>query len=108
MTSIKDNPKMAIQGFPYGDKGWEGGRIGNFAGGEFFTGWLEPEVEWFRQFQPFPKLKTAFSEYWTTIKIKISMTCVYKEYEIKTKMVQEHWLQLKMKFLLGYNMEIVI
>ena len=30
-----------------------------------------------------------------------------KEYEIKTKMVQEQWLQLKM-FLLGYNLKIVI
>ena len=36
------------------------------------------------------------------------MTCVYKEYEVKIKMIQEEWLQLKMKFLLGYNMEIVI
>ena len=32
------------------------------------------------------------------------MICVYKEYEI----VQEQWQQLKMKFLLGYNMKIVI
>ena len=31
------------------------------------------------------------------------MTCVSKEYEIKTKMVQEEWLQLKMTFLLGYS-----
>ena len=35
------------------------------------------------------------------------MTCVWKEYEIKTKMVQE-WLQLKMLFLLGYNLKIFI
>ena len=26
------------------------------------------------------------------------MTCVYKEYEDKIKMVQEQWLQLKIKF----------
>ena len=32
----------------------------------------------------------------------------YKEYEVKIKMVQEQWLQLKMKFLLGYNMKTVI
>ena len=32
---------------------------------------------------------------------------VYKEYEIKTKMVQEQWLQLKLKFSLGYNMKII-
>ena len=36
------------------------------------------------------------------------MTCVSKEYEIETKMVHEQWLQLKMKVLLGYNLEIVI
>ena len=30
------------------------------------------------------KAKTAFFEYWTSIKIKISMICVLKEYEIKT------------------------
>ena len=28
--------------------------------------------------------------------------------EIKTKMEQEQWLQLKMLFLLGYNLKIVI
>ena len=42
------------------------------------------------------------------MKIRISMTCVWKEYKVKIKMVQEKWLQLKMKFLLGYNMKIVI
>ena len=37
------------------------------------------------------------------------MTCIkYKEYEVKTKMVQEQWLQLKMKFLFGYNVKIVM
>ena len=36
------------------------------------------------------------------------MTCVNKEYEIKTKMVHERWLELKKKFLLGYNKKIVI
>ena len=36
------------------------------------------------------------------------MTCVYKEYEVKTKMAQEQLLLLKMKFLLGYNMRIVL
>ena len=33
------------------------------------------------------------------------MTCVSKEYEIKTKMEQEQWLQLKMLFLLGYDLQ---
>ena len=36
------------------------------------------------------------------------MTCVYKEYEVKIKIVQKQWLQLKMMFLLDYNMKIVI
>ena len=56
----------------------------------------------------FLKLRTTLSKYWTSIKIKISMTWVYKEYKIKIQMVQEQWLQLKMKFWLGYNMKIVI
>ena len=42
------------------------------------------------------------------IKIKISMTCVSKEYkiEIKIKMVQEQWRKLEMTFLVGYNLKI--
>ena len=36
------------------------------------------------------------------------MTFVYKEYKVKIKMVQEQWLQLKMKFLLDFNMKIII
>ena len=36
------------------------------------------------------------------------MTSLYKEYEVKIKMVQEQWLQLKMNFLLDYNMKIVM
>ena len=42
------------------------------------------------------------------LNIKISMTCVFKENEVNMKMVQEQWLQLKIKFLLGYNMKIAI
>ena len=41
-------------------------------------------------------------------KTKIIMTYVSKEYKIKTKMVHEQWLKLKMLFLLGYNLKIVI
>ena len=36
------------------------------------------------------------------------MTYVYKEYEVKIKMVQEQWLLVRKKFLLGYNMKIVL
>ena len=56
----------------------------------------------------FIKAKTIYCKYSTSIKIKLTMTCMYKEYEAKIKMVQEQWLQLKMKFLLDYNMKIVI
>ena len=41
------------------------------------------------------------------MKFKIAMTCEYKENEIKMKMVQKQWLQLKIKFLLGYSKQIV-
>ena len=36
------------------------------------------------------------------------MTCVYKYYKVKIKMVQEQRLQLKRKFLLSFNTKIVI
>ena len=36
------------------------------------------------------------------------MTYAYKEYEVNIKMVQEQCLKLKRKFLLGYNMKIII
>ena len=37
-----------------------------------------------------------------------AVTCVYKEYEVKKKMVQNQCLQLKMKFFLCYGKKIVI
>ena len=36
------------------------------------------------------------------------MTCMYKDYKFKIKMILEQWLQLKMKSLWGSNMKIVI
>ena len=36
------------------------------------------------------------------------MTYKYQEYSIKIKMVWQLWTQFKMKFLVSYNMEIVI
>ena len=36
------------------------------------------------------------------------MTCMSKEYEIKTKRAHEQRLQLKMLFLLGYNLKVII
>ena len=57
------------------------GEIKNFAGG------TEPEEEWFWQFKLFSKLKSAFCEYWKSNKIKINLTFVSKECEVKTKMI---------------------
>ena len=85
------------------------GGIRNFTGGRV-TGWREPEEEWFWWFEPFSMLKTAFHECWTSIKIKINMTCVLKEYKIKTKMEQEQWLQLKCCFywVITFNYKYII
>ena len=90
--------------------GGEGGKYPPVGGNQKFcwrgiilSGWWKPEGEWF--WKPFSKLTTAFCESWTSNKITIGMTCVSKEYEIKTKMVQEKWLQLKMLFLLGYTLK---
>ena len=76
----------------------------SFGGGEseillgefFFTGWWEPEeVRFFLIIWLFFK---ANSILWILIiSITISMASVSKECEIKT-MVQEQWLQLKMKW----------
>ena len=89
--------------------GWGMGEIRNFTErGEFLTGWNEPGEKWFWQFEPFSKLKVAFRECWTSIKIKINITCVSKGYKIKTKMEQKQWLQLKMLFLLGYDLKNVV
>ena len=86
-------------------RGWW---MGNLSGGNFSIGWWEYYKEWIWPLKPFSKLKATFCKYQTLITIKISMSCAYKEYEGKTKMVQEQWLQLNIKFLLGYNMKIVI
>ena len=80
--------------------GEEGGGVGirSSAWEDFFCKWWEPKEELFWNLEPF---------LWTpTLKIKIRMTCVCKGYEIETKMVQEQWLPLKMKFLLGCKMKI--
>ena len=67
----------------------------------FFTGWREPE-EWFWWFEHFSKLKTAFCEYWTSLKIKINMACMCKESEIKTKIVEEPMFAAKNDISIGF------
>ena len=77
-----------MQGFPNSIKGWgrgknpppppppDGGNQDFFGGGGFSTRCWKPEKDWFWPFEPFSKLITAFCEYWTSIKIKIIMTCI--------------------------------
>ena len=66
--------------------------IRNFAGGDFFTGRLEPQDGWFWWFKPFSKLKTAFCEYWTSIIIKISMIYVSKvSGQFMASLTQNYW-----------------
>ena len=36
------------------------------------------------------------------------MTCVYEDYEVKIKIVKEQRVQLKIKFLMGCNIKVVI
>ena len=46
---------------------------------------------------------------WTLFKGKNNILWIeYKEYKVKITMVQEQWLQPKMKFLLDYDMKIII
>ena len=58
----------------------------------FFTRSWEPEEEWFWTFEPFAELKTA------SFKIKISITCVHKEHEIKTKRYRSNDYSYKWSF----------
>ena len=67
-------------------------------------------LEWSWPFKPFSKLKATFHKYWTSRKPKLvwPVGTFTLKYEVKIKIVQEQRLQLKMNFLLGYNMTIVI
>ena len=42
------------------------------------------------------------------LKSKTAWTVQTVKNEVKIKMVQKQWIQLKLKFLLGYDMKIVI
>ena len=72
----------------------------NTSGGIFL-----PDGENLRR-SDFDHSKTAFCEYGKSIKINNSMTGVSKEHVIKTKLVQEQCLQLKMTFLFFYCVEL--
>ena len=106
--------QVSQQGFPNSVKGWGRGwippqfwkwGIRNFAGGIFFY-WVVRA--WGGVILTIWTFFKANSILWILIiSIAISMACVSKECEIKT-MVQEQWLQLKMMFLLSYNLKIFI
>ena len=70
----------------------------NFAGVIFLSGG-DPEEEIFWTFEPFSNVKATFCKYWILINIKISMTCEYKEYEVKMKMVYAGVMPTVKKFL---------
>ena len=81
--------------------------IGNFVGGgKSFIGWWDLRRSDLDH-SNFLKLKTAFCEYWISIKVKISMTCVRKECEIKTNGTGA-MTTAKKDFFKGYNLKIVI
>ena len=68
-SSFCANGKFSVFEMAFRGKGISPvGAMGNFAGG-----FLCP-------FELFSKLKTTFCKYWTYIKIKVSMTCMYQVY----------------------------
>ena len=64
-----------------------GGGVGHFTEGILLLDEGNLRRSDFDDSNRFQKLKAAFWEYWTSIKIKINMTFVFKGYEIKTKHV---------------------
>ena len=67
-------------------------------------GWWESEEEWCWPFESFSKLKITFCKLWASSKLAWPLYTSGVLY----KMMQGRWLQLKLKFLLGYNVKIVI
>ena len=96
---------MPDQGFPKRDGGFPiSGGGGKFCFKDLIYMIVETWRKWFWPFKPFSRPKTStFCKYCTLIKIKTGLTCAYKEYEVKIKVVQVQWLQPKMKFLVCYN-----
>ena len=54
---------------------------GKFSGdwGSIIEWWVSEE--WLWPFKPSSRLKAIFHKYWPSIKIKVSITCVYKDYD---------------------------
>ena len=69
------------------------GRMGNFAEGFFIGCW--------KFFELFSKLKTTFCKCKASIKTKINMNYVSKEYEIKIKMVNYKMATAKTDVFIG-------
>ena len=88
VRSMAENPPVCV-----GEK-WGVGSNRKFCLRKFFfIRWWESYEEWFCPFEYYLMLQTTFCKYWTSFKIKISMTCVYIGHEVK-KMIQHQWLQL--------------
>ena len=81
LTYSRNNkdPKMD-QGFPNRFKGWK------FCWFIILLGGGTLSSDW--QIKPFSKLETSLCKYWTSIKTKVSMRCMYKKYKDKITMVQ--------------------
>ena len=75
------------QGFPNSDKGCN--RDSEVLVEKTFLLNVDPGEYIFWKFEPFLKLRTKYCKYWTLIKMKISITFIYKVHEIKLEMVQE-------------------
>ena len=107
---------MTYQAFPNSGKGWGG--VGKFCPPSqseilLWRGIFLPDEGNLRRsdfddpnlFQSWKQLSVNTEH---QLKSKLAWPVLYKEHGIKTKMLQEQLLQLKMKFLLGYNMKVVI
>ena len=69
---------LANQDFSKSNSGLTDGKF--CWGGILFIWWWKSEEDCVWPFEPFSKLKKTFCKYLTSIKIKVSTTCLYKEY----------------------------
>ena len=82
-------------------------KMGNFAVGESFIKWVGIWQGMILTIWTIFKAKKHSVNIEYRLKSKLAWL-VCAEYKLKIKIVQEQWLQLKMKFFLDYNKKIVI
>ena len=80
---FKNTGYVTGQGFPSSAEGW--GESEMLLGGDFFIRFWETEVECIWSYES-QSIKATFSKYQTSVKIKISMTCVYIEHKVSRGM----------------------